>query len=165
MKDAENPKFIQYTHVRFDALLFGCVLRLFFPFLLKIQNKLVIFRMILFVIGSVLFVGISFVFIKIRWWDFTLAYLASGSLILSGVLLYRPLIGVLENPLIKFLGQCSYGIYLWHYVIVILFYHMYSVSDFEWLFYVYPVFAVLLGVATTKTIEDIFLRIRHQRVP
>ncbi len=122
-------------------------------------------RSVLFLLGVFIFVFLFDVFVKIRWWDYTLAYMASGFLIMSGALGFRPLCFILENKWIKFLGQCSYGIYLWHYLLIFFFIDLYMRSGFKWLIGLYVITACLAGIASTKIIEDIFLKLRRRIVP
>jgi peptidoglycan/LPS O-acetylase OafA/YrhL len=122
-------------------------------------------RSVLFILGLFIFVFLFNVFVKIRWWDYTLAYMASGFLIMSGALGFRPLCLVLENQWVKYMGRCSYGIYLWHYLLIGSFADLYMRFGFKWLIGLYAVTACLVGIAATRTIEDTFLKLRRRLVP
>jgi peptidoglycan/LPS O-acetylase OafA/YrhL len=164
-EDVNVPKNWQYTHLRFDGLLFGCLLRFVYPFFMKTQKRMVTGRSVLFILGLFIFVFLFNVFVKIRWWDYTLAYMASGFLIMSGALGFRPLCLVLENQWVKYMGRCSYGIYLWHYLLIGAFADLSVRFGFKWIVGLYAVTACLVGIAATKTIEDTFLKLRRRLVP
>ncbi len=161
-----DPTVWQVTHVRFDALLFGCILRILQPKLLSLsqetKNRL---RAFSFALGSIIFVSFFMYFNKIGWFYYTLAYLGSGSLIISGLLGFVPLVSLSSLNFLRYLGQNSYGIYLWHYILKYPFLEMKEFIETPILIILYISVSIFFGILSTKTLEKYFLNMRKKMMP
>ncbi len=165
LEDLYKHHLWQYTHVRFDALIFGCLLRFVYENISQRKQWIGMIRIVFLILGATLFVFVFNTYSSVLWWSHTLVYISSGLLMMSGVLGFRPLCAILDHPWLKFLGQCSYGIYLWHYILILLFLDFYLRTGFKWLAAAYVVVACVFGIATTKTLEAAFLKLRQRVVP
>ncbi len=161
-----NPLVWQVTHVRFDGLMFGCLLRVLEKDIMALgpaARKWAGF--LLFVTGTALFTAFVFKFSKNVWYYYTLAYVASGSLIVSGLLDYQPLVRLNSIDWLRFIGRNSYGIYLWHYMLKFPLMKLTPYLDGPMRAVVFWVLSVAFGVLTTVTVEQYFLRLRKQVMP
>lgn len=165
------PHFIQTTLFRVDALAMGCLLKLFEPYF----NNAGKFWKFLSPLSFILAILIYSLFYQARisvggyysdrWYAYFLAYLAPTLMFIAASRGFSPLRLVVENPGIRWIGRNSYGIYLWHYILI------YPVSLLipYWgdaltvIFYVCS--ATLVGIITTTTIEKFFLSLRAKVAP
>jgi peptidoglycan/LPS O-acetylase OafA/YrhL len=156
----------QTTHVRFDELLAGCVLRFVYERwkgvpLLKLAGCACL-------AGIILTAYLALYFHPKWWWHYTLSYIATCLLISSTLWGFRPLKNILEYPILMKIGRCSYGIYIWHYIICIL-----SIFLVEQVFRIpliygivlYFVVSILVGAFSTWTLERYFLDLRKKLLP
>ena len=165
--------YYQKTHLRFDALIFGCFLRFAEEWLVRLGKKK--FSGVLFFIAAVLIY--SFLVLKAQhtiWFHTTLMYLAAGFILCAALCGFKPLLEVGENRFLKFIGKNCYGIYLWHYPLIFLIYQIFqSVRIYESLPMVIPpsiviihlILSVALGVLSTVTLEKYFLKLRQTWIP
>lgn len=177
------PLLRQQSHVRFDNLIFGCMIKMIEPYLNQIHDNL---KKIM--AGGFCFVGLAFftfLFINYKtdaWSHFSIAYTATGFLIMSGLMKFDPLVKFAENQKLRRIGKNSYGIYLWHYVIIhaegfwrplenIVFTTFPSlyliplpvISAFNII--VFTALSIYLGFLTTQTVERYFLNLRKKISP
>jgi peptidoglycan/LPS O-acetylase OafA/YrhL len=154
------------TFFRIDALLFGCLLRLFEPYYadhFKWSNS---FATLCFLMGGLIFIFFIINDFLFQWGYFVLAYIASGLMILSAYGGFRPLISVTENKFMRWVGRCSYGIYLWHFLVL----HFHRQPYFHRLGTIalvlsFVFFSILVGCITTVVIEKFFLKLRMRVMP
>lgn len=161
-----NPGVWQVTHVRFDALIFGCLLRVWenaLSFNKSSHNRLL--AVLFFALGFALFLSFFFRFNKVGWTDYTLVYLATGAMFVSALKRFHPLIVLTENTFLRWIGKNSYGIYLWHYPIIVAFRNLFMSLGMPWGVVSYVSCSIFLGVLTTRTVERYFLNLRKSLVP
>ncbi len=155
----------EYTHCHADGLVFGALLRFAFPWIVQQSSKRPNLPVFFFMASAVLFVIIFNFYDRLCWWHYTMVYVASGFLMLSGLLGCRPLMCILENKLLKYIGKCSYGIYLWHYMLLFLFGHIYMALGLKHMLPLYIPLALAAGIASTVLIEKRFLNVRARLAP
>jgi len=124
----------QFTHMRIDAIFFGCMLAMLLP----VSNPKyvagmspLIFRL-MSLTGLLAAAGICVYLWKtplpnlevVPPFLFTAGYMAFGLMILGSYRTWRPAIFFLENPLLRLIGRYSYGIFLVHYPLI----YIYSLS-------------------------------------
>ncbi len=179
----DPPILFQKSHLRFDALALGCLIKALEPYFIQIrENAKSIIARGSFIAGISIFVFLFINYQLNHWEHYTAAYVASGLLIISGLLNYGPLVHMTENESLRNIGKNSYGIYLWHYVII----H----ADGLWkpletsLFtlcpslYLLPTsllaflsilaftsLSIVFGTFTTQTVERYFLNMRKNLCP
>jgi len=155
-----------FTHLRFDALLFGCVLKL-------LENKLLvlkrffyrIFSSVFFILAFMIFLSFFFRFKLFGWECYTLAYIASGFIIASALLGHAPLNKVLSNSALIWVGKKSYGIYLWHHIILFPILELVPTIGGGPAVFFYFFLSITLGALTTDTLEKFFLERRKKWAP
>lgn len=156
----------QMTHLRFDALLFGCLIKLAEPFLadLPAQAKK-IFSTLAFV-GSLGVFGVLYrYFDPCRSSGYVLGYGLGGLLLVSALCGFAPLLAVTEHPAVRWIGRSSYAIYLWHYLIV---YGARTVWKQDVTFGNLAMILILSlasGIISTITVERYFLNVRKTVAP
>ena len=94
-----NFSLTQMTHVRFDALLFGCILKLLEPYFCSKNRNRRFIASLYFVAGGLLFISFIGNFNKYGWFSYTLVYSASGFLLISALTGFTPLKNLTENGL------------------------------------------------------------------
>ncbi|MBN1870432.1 MAG: acyltransferase [Candidatus Omnitrophica bacterium] len=156
---------VQMTHVRFDALLFGGLLKMSEPYLYGAAHNRRWVSALSFVAGTALFIYVLKGFNRYVWFWYTLIYISSGILIVSALTGFRPLNDVLQNPFLRWVGQNSYGIYLWHYILLYALVGEPAECRRIEIIAAYIVCSLMLGMLTTVTIERYFLNIRNKFVP
>lgn len=114
--------YYQMTHLRIDAILIGCVLKLAEPYLLKLLDTESAAKYLLpaaSLIGGVVIMGYVYINIPYSWdmvpFIFTIHYLAIAMLIVATYRSTLPSRLLLENSTIRWIGTYSLGIYLFHY--------------------------------------------------
>jgi peptidoglycan/LPS O-acetylase OafA/YrhL len=156
---------VQKTHFRFDALMFGCLIKLFEPAILGIsENQRKFVGFFSFSMGA----GLYLLFIKngyqaLVWSTHTLAYIAPGLLIISaltGFLFQGKTYGFGE-----WVGKNSYGIYLWHYIVIFLVQKLVLVYNGFLIACICISLSIFLGIITSKTLEQYFLSLREKLIP
>src|SRR3989338_3237555 len=161
-----NPGVWQVTHVRFDALIFGCLLKVWenaLSFNKSPHNRL--FAILFFALGFIVFLSFLFQFNKIGWIDYTLVYLAAGAMLVSALKRFHPLIVLTENTFLRWIGKNSYGIYLWHYPILLAFKNLFMSLGIPLGVVSYVSCSIFLGVLSTQTVERYFLNLRKSMFP
>ena len=160
-----NP--FQATHHRADALICACLLKTFEPYLAGLSDKCWRFLLPFLAVGG-LWIYVRFVFggfYQDRWYFYTLAYLAPAALLVVSYKRYPPFPALLEGRFIRWIGKNSYGIYLWHFPLVLFFARLAPVVNAIFLITFYLLAAVAAGVITTKTLERYFLNLRASIAP
>lgn len=160
-----NPLDWQATHLRFDALVFGCLLRLIFPLFEEKLKQDKILPIILFLISAGLFMCVFYYYHKLRWCDYTTVYMACGLLVIAVVGGCWPLTRILETPVLRYVGKNSYGIYIWHYILIFFFVNYYIAIKSLWVIAGYVAASLCAGIISTVTIERFFLDARKRIMP
>jgi len=154
------------THIRFDALLFGCVIKLLENQLLALKDFFKrFFRSAFFVLGFMIFFSFLFRFRLFGWECYTLAYIATGFIIASALLGHKPLNQILSIPALIWVGKQSYGIYLWHHIILFPILKLVPVIGGGFTVFFYLLSSIILGAFTTGTLERYFLNQRKKWAP
>jgi len=161
-----NPTLTHRTHLCFDALLFGCLLKLLEPYFsqkqaLEKKNTALIY----FIMGILIYVFLICEYKKFIWFFYTLSYVAPGFLIISAITGFAPLKKISENKVLRWVGKNSYGIYLWHYVIQFFFKTIPGHQTHYVLLGLYIFLSIFIGALSTVTIERYFLDLRKKIVP
>jgi peptidoglycan/LPS O-acetylase OafA/YrhL len=152
----------QMTHVRFDALVFGCLLRFSEK---RFANKRFL-GSILAILSIIIFFSFCFNFYHAVWFYSTLAYLASGFLLAAGLCGVKPMVDLGKVHFLKWIGRHSYGIYLWHYILIFPIVHALGSNKNDWkVRTLYMTLSVACGALSTLTFEKYFLRLRQQWIP
>jgi peptidoglycan/LPS O-acetylase OafA/YrhL len=152
--------------LRFDALAFGCLLRFCEPAIRQWQSSWKLFPTMC--VGGALMIYFIFLsdFSYATWFHASLAYLSAGLLLCAGIAGFRPFERLGKIKPLLLVGRCSYGIYLWHYVLI---YPILILADTSYVqggvILSYFVLSIALGVLTTKTLERYFLNLRNQWIP
>ena len=164
--------YFETTLFRVDALAMGCLLKLFEPRIVE-MNRLgkywAFFPFLLAVLIYVLFymgkISNQGNFIAQRWYACTLAYLAPFLVFAAALGGFSPLKGIVENPCLRFIGRNSYGIYLWHYILIFPATFLVSYWGTACAIIAYFFATLAVGVLTTTTIERYFLFLRSKIAP
>ena len=158
---------IQTTSFRMDALMVGCLLRLLEPYYEHCSIKLKVFAALCGVVGIAIYVGfISLTvscFYSSQWYSFTLAYLAPAFLIFAAYQLLPQ--GIVPFKILSWIGRNSYGIYLWHYILIYPAVKLVGKLTILPTMTLYFLSAILFGAFTTQTIEKWGLALRNKVAP
>ena len=160
------PAIWQMTQFRFDALIFGCLIKLLEPhFKNTRQRQESLYAFLFFICAVLMFIYIALNFNYFTWYHYTLAYLASGLLIISGLQESPILKRITENKWIMWIGKNSYGIYLWHLIALYPFKKLIPHLCLPVLIAGYIATSILIGALSTATIEKYFLNLRKHIAP
>ena len=115
-------EYFQMTHFRLDAILLGCLLNLGKGLLSSMYKKIfwnTLTASLFFCTGLVIFATLVFRWPPIEWDQstnvFTLSYFAFALMIISTMEENHFSRVVFGNPIITWIGNYSFGIYLWRY--------------------------------------------------
>ncbi len=100
-----------------------------------------------------------------RWYDYTLAYVAPGFLILAILFGNKAFENIFNNNGLVWIGKNSYAIYLWHVIILYPFKQLSYFYNPLIVVLIYIFVSIFIGALSTMTIERYFLSIRQRRVP
>ncbi len=162
------PRLTKTTLFRFDALIIGALLKI-------CENILESFRFKKLWGLTCFLIGISFyyaIFVQRINYDepanhmFLLAYLSAGGFMAAGIFKFKPIIVTGEIPILRLLGKNSYGLYLWHYVLLFIFVPWANTALYKWpIIFFYLLVSLLVGVLSTSTVEKFFLNLRKRIAP
>ena len=158
----------QPTHVRFDGLMFGCLLRFLEPHFRKMfsTDGGRWLPALCFIAGTLIFISFYTEFDPRGWSDYTLLYMAAGFLVVSSLGDFAPMKLFTENRLMRTIGRNSYAIYLWHYLLLFPFVLFYTRSGKNpAVIVIYFFTAILAGIVSTATVERFFLDVRRKVAP
>lgn len=161
----EAPWPWQKTHVRFDALLMGGLIRCVEPNLPKNVNYRKIFSWIILVPAVILvIVLVKHMPAYSRYYmHYTQAYICGACIMISCLLSPNILNKFLSLKPLRWIGRNSYGIYLWHYPILMYFRTIPRIDMDRWEnVMIYLALTLTAGVISTYTIEKYFLKIRDR---
>ncbi len=157
----------QKTHARFDALLIGGLLRCLEPFLPKQQHTKIICSYLSLTLALILLFTIRFMPpYSMNYLDYSIAYLFAAFLILSCLLSQHFISTILSIGLLQWVGKNSYGIYLWHYLLLIVLTKTSLTLPVTWPSIVLILtIIIMVGALSTATIERFFLKLRNHIQP
>ena len=154
--------FYQMSIVRMDGLMMGCLLKFLEPFIERHNVKDSLW------LGSVYFILALFAyfyFIVTGHYSVLVAGLGAVSLFMSAFKGFKPFVRVLENSIMRWIGKNSYGIYLWHLVVVGVLISFKSSMNLYVMLLMATGLSFFMGWLTTSTIERYFLSLRKKIVP
>jgi peptidoglycan/LPS O-acetylase OafA/YrhL len=162
---AHAPRFWRTTLFHFDSLAFGCLLGLLEPQLARLKD-IKWAGWLFWAPGAALYYYLFFVadwsYYWGPWYMYTLGYLSSGLLIIAALCG----VAVLSRfPLLRWIGIYSYGIYLWHYLVISLCGHWAGRFPIMTLILICLTSSIAVGVLSTKLIESYFLSLRAKWFP
>lgn len=165
--DLLYAKIWQVTHIRFDALIFGCLIKLLEPSLVsRTRSMKKIFASMCFFLAVGVFLWLIPRYQPLGWHCYTMAYVGAGLVLLSALTDFTPLKIFLEQPILRSIGRDSYGIYLWHYLLLFPFKAVWLQTGRNHAFILfYFLISVYAGALTTRTVEKYFLNMRSRIVP
>jgi len=165
LSSINQPPTWQFTHRRFDALVFGCFLRLVLPFLIQWKQKLPFMPLAFLISGGLVCIGLINQDHLTAWFDYLFLYASCGLILLSIVLGSGLLNKFLEIPVLSFIGRNSYGIYIWHMASIFFFRDLFVHYHSLWFVLLYFLTTLFLGILSTMTIEKRFLNLRRRLMP
>ena len=156
---------VQTTFYRIDALVFGCLLKILEPHIVPPANgkRIPLAAFNFLILGMLIYSYFLASGASDRlWYTYTFAYLAPGAILVAAL---KGLDRFFDNGFFRWIGKNSYGIYLWHYILV---FPLMKTGV------VYPVWkgvvlfigvSILAGWMSTVTVERYFLNLRKKIVP
>jgi len=162
-----NEVAFQTTLIRIDALMFGCLLRIFELEIRQWVNKYgYIFSNTLMLTAIWVFSWFVITgFNQSLWYNYTLAYIASGCLVVSGLFSKSVINKVLSLKQLVWIGKQSYGMYVWHYIMVFPVLCLQPRFGTLTTVIIYIFASVMAGALSTMTYERFFLNIRDKLIP
>ena len=170
--------FVQVKHLfpifiaanRYDAIIFGCLLKLFEPKFESIPlDRWRTYSGLFIVLGFGIFVCLAqFGFVRYSIFGYPSAYLAAGLLILAFMREEYPggwLRRAVNNKWMVSIGRASYGIYLWHYILIYCFHQFEPALGTAPTVVLYLAATIAVGYASTYSIEKYFLKVRARLIP
>jgi peptidoglycan/LPS O-acetylase OafA/YrhL len=162
------PWLWQKSHVRFDALLMGALIKCLEPYLSP-KGK---WSQRFFSWGALIMACLLIFSLKdmpassMRWFDYTKIYLFAALFVVSCLIKKGWLYQFLSFAPLRWIGKNSYGIYLWHYPVLLLMLKFpgVTVDQGPWVL-AYIVLALAAGILSTHTIERYFLWLREKVKP
>jgi len=156
------------TFFRFDALVFGCLLKLLEPKLMAIPRER--WQAVAFtarLAGMLIFLGFVIVgFKRNNLWAYTWAYVGAGLILLSFLNGASSSWKVIfENRYMRWIGHHSYGIYLWHILIIFPFSKLAQSLPHPAFPILYVACSIGAGYLSTITIERYSLALRQKIAP
>jgi len=153
----------QMSHLRFDALFMGCLIKLMEPFLKSLRYRFL--PLVFFLFSGIFFYKYYVGYDPCRSFTYVWAYLASGFLLVSALCGFKPLIWATQNSFMRYIGRCSYAVYLWHFLILFIL-RQYLKHPVGMLGFIVIFISVMMaGILSTMTIEKYFLNLRKKWVP
>ncbi|MBF0489822.1 MAG: acyltransferase [Candidatus Omnitrophica bacterium] len=154
----------QKTHVRFDALLAGGVLKCLEPDLPKDKYRRTVYSWVVLIPAGIFLISLlSMSSSSMQYLDYCKAYLLAALIITSCLLQQNFLNKLLSFKFLRWIGRNSYGIYLWHYPILLFFRKIPNMALDRWETVVlYLILAIAAGVLSTATLEKYFLNLRER---
>ncbi len=149
---------LYHTYFRIDALAFGCILRILEEKIYRLPNPKQMTAWACLLASVFLWCILINNPAVIAWYNFTLAYIASGLLIVS-CLLGLKVLWIFELRPFIWIGRISYNLYLWHYPLIFISYLLLKDKP-QWIVPFYLLATFLMGWLTTVTIERYFLSLR-----
>jgi len=153
----------QKTHFHFDGLVFGILIKLIEPYLYRINGTLKkLFSFACFIGALAIYLMFIVNGVNVFFWPtFGLAYLAPGLLIISALIDESSFIKYFEeNQALRWVGRSSYGIYLWHYILLFFFLANCKQPILLNVIITYVITTILIGFLSTVTVERYFLSFR-----
>jgi len=153
------------TLYHFDALALGCLLALNEGLLISIRH-LKFLGLAFWLIGASLYVYLMFIFKWAdgwrAWYAYDLSGLAALSIFLAG---YLGVSTFSSLGVIQWIGRRSYGIYLWHLLILTVFLPFRDRMSPGLLIVLFIPAAILMGIVSSFTVEKYFLNLRQKLIP
>jgi peptidoglycan/LPS O-acetylase OafA/YrhL len=159
------------THLRADAIFFGCLLNIlaqYFPTSDKKTYRHLI-AAVLFIMGVSLISLLAFKFpasliqtnLSKYALIYTLNYVGFSLMIASAYTNSLSTRLAFENPLIKWIGKHSYGIYIWHvpFINIFLMYRKYLVVYYPIAIAAYLILSVIIGACLEKILNRLASKI------
>ena len=159
-----SPTSYQTTFIRFDALFMGCLLKFSERAIVRNARPNSLFSSFFCLILSAMIYALLIMAgprCLYHWLYFTLAYIAPGLLVISclkGFDLFS------QAGVVPWIGKNSYGIYLWHYVVLFPYIILSLLRNELWVVLLYVATTIYVGVLSTRTIEKYFLNLRERVV-
>ncbi|MBF0386681.1 MAG: acyltransferase [Candidatus Omnitrophica bacterium] len=152
----------QSTFMRIDALMVGCLIKLFQPFLERQSART---AWLLFITGSLAWISLFLRVIPIDRFYVTVAWLGAACFFIVGLSGLRFMNVCLECRPLRWIGKNSYGLYLWHYPLIFLMAPLANVLPSGVLILVYLTAVFFFGAGSTATIEYLSLKFRDRVCP
>ncbi len=156
-----------YTYVSFDGLIFGCILKLLEKKFIAEPISKKMFIDVFCLMGGLLYILFIWEFHRVGSNRFThyFRYLAPVLLIISSLKGCRLVNRIVSNPFFIWIGKKSYGIYLWHLIVLIFVFKFFTYDNLYLSIPFYILMVIVVGAVSTDTLEKAFLKIRQKVVP
>ncbi len=153
----------QMTHFRMSAIILGVMIKLFEGQIMRYGKKVTAWAGIAMAVLMVYYFSAFF-------WDFNMDIFLWGELSMAAVFLLsygnaarsHELLG---SKTLRFVGKNSYGLYLWHYPLVIFFQPFWKTYGKLPTISAYIVTVFACGILSTMIVEQYFLKVRDRWVP